>query len=88
MNSIETHSYKTWTIEIYQKQPGSFSYHCYGANGEEWESEGYNQLHYAVEAAQKYIDERTGVNSTGTQTKEVGSPTEDDASPIEDLNDL
>ncbi len=88
MKLIETQSYKNWKIEIYQKQPGSFSYHSYGANGEECQHEGYDKKEDAVEAAQNYIDEQTGVNSTLASTKEVGSPTEDDDRPSEDLNDL
>jgi hypothetical protein len=88
MNPIETHSYKNWKIEIYQKQPGSFGYHCYGSNGEECRNEGYDKTQYAVEAAQNYIDEQIGVNGTFVPTKEVGSPTEGDVSPSEDLNDL
>lgn len=88
MNSLETHSYKHWKIEIYQKQPGSFGYHCYGANGEEEQNEGYDKTQDAVEAAQNYIDEQTKANSTIRPAKEVGSPTEDEISPVQDLNDL
>jgi hypothetical protein len=88
MNPVETHSYKNWQIEIYQKQPGSFGYHCYGSNGEERRNEGYDNTQYAVEAAQHYIDEQTRANSTGSSIKEVGSPTEDDGRTAEDLNDL
>lgn len=88
MNPIETHSYKNCKIEIYQKQPGSFGYHCYGSNGEEWRNEGYGKTQDALQAAQNYIDEQTGVDTTGSSTKEVGSPTEGDVSPTEDLNDL
>jgi hypothetical protein len=88
MNPVETHSYKNWQIEIYQKQPDSFGYHCYGSNGEEGRNEGYDNMQYAVEAAQHYIDEQTEVSSTGSPIKEVGSPTEEDGRTAEDLNDL
>ena len=72
MNSVETHSYKNLKIEIYQKQLGSFGYHWYGVNGEEHHQEGYDKTQYAVEAAQKYIDNQTWVNSTGSPIREVG----------------
>ncbi len=88
MSSIETHSYKSWKIEIYQKQPSSFGYHCYGLNGEEEQNEGYDKTQDALEAAQNYIDEQTGENITDSPIKEVGNPTESEVSSGEDLNDL
>lgn len=88
MTIIETHSYKNWQIEIYQKQPGSFGYHCYNSNGEEDRKEGYQEIQDALEAGQNYIDEQTRVNSTVQATKEVGSPTENEDTATEDLNDL
>jgi hypothetical protein len=33
---------KNWQIEIYQKQPDSFGYDCYGSNGKEGRNEGYD----------------------------------------------
>lgn len=88
MNSIETHSYKNWTIEIYQKEASLFGYRCYQSNGEEEQSEGYDKTQYALEAAQNYIDNQTATTSTLHPAKEVGSPTEDEVTPTEDLNDL
>jgi hypothetical protein len=88
MNPIETHSYTNWKIEIYQKPPATFGYHCYGSKGEEGRNEGYDKTQDAVKAAQSYIDEQTGVNSTASPIKEVGSPTEDNGRSTEDLNDL
>lgn len=88
MLPIETHSYKNWQIEIYQKQPDSFGYHCYSPNGEEDRKEGYQEIPEAIEAGQNYIDEQTKVNSTVQATKEVGSPIEDEDRVSEDLNDL
>ncbi|HEY9739408.1 MAG TPA: hypothetical protein V6C90_02860 [Coleofasciculaceae cyanobacterium] len=87
MNSIETHSSKNWEISISQKEPDSFGYHCYGSNSQEGQNEGYDKTQDALEAAQNYIDEQTGVNTTVPPTREVGSPIEDDVSR-EDLNDL
>jgi hypothetical protein len=88
MTPIETHSYKNWQIEIYQKQPDSFGYHCYSSNGEEDRKEGYKEMQDAVEAGQNYIDEQIRVNSPVQVTKEVGSPTENEDTTPEDLNDL
>ena len=88
MNSIETHSSKNWEISISQKEPDSFGYHCYGSNGQEGQNEGYDKAQDALEAAQNYIDEQTGVNTPVRSSREVGSPIEDDVSSVEDLNDL
>ena len=87
MPSIETHSYKNWQIEINQKEPGTFGYQCYGLNGEQWQNEGYDKIQDAVQAARNYIDEQPAV-STVDPIKEVGSPSGDDISSGEDLNDL
>ncbi len=88
MNTIKTHSYKNWTIEIHQKQSGGFGYHCHGSNAEESRNDGYDNMQDAVDAAQNYIDQQTGMNSAVRPTKEVGSPTEDEGKSTQDLNDL
>lgn len=34
MNSIVTHFYKTWKIEIYRNKSGNFGYQCYRENSQ------------------------------------------------------
>jgi hypothetical protein len=88
MPPTETHSYKNWQIEIYQKEPGIFGYQCYGLNGEQSRNDGYAKTQDAVEAAQNYIDKQPETDSTLHPTQEVGSPTGDEISSVDDLNDL
>lgn len=88
MNPITTHFYKSWKIEIYRNESGNFGYHCYRENSKDSRNEGYDNTQDAVEAAQNYINEQTETTNTLHPTKEVGSPTGDEVTPGEDLNDL
>ncbi|HEY9727232.1 MAG TPA: hypothetical protein V6D50_12355 [Chroococcales cyanobacterium] len=87
MPAIETHSYKNWQIEIYQKEPGIFGYQCCGLTGERSRNEGYAKTQDTVQSAQNYTDEQPDVSGLDP-IKEVGSPLEDDISSGEELNDL